>query len=286
VAALHRYVKATGERVLLADLFPSVDAIVQAYRAGTRYGIAVDEADGLVYAGTDGVQLTWMDARVGDIVVTQRRGKPVEVNALWYHALAAAAEFAGTLGRDATNYERLATRAKASFDRFWDPAEGYCFDVLDGPSGNDASLRPNQLFAGALAHRALSDDKIKAVVATCARSLLTSAGLRTLAPDAAGYRGDYGTSPAERDGAYHQGTVWPWLIGPFVAAAHNVGIDRATILGYLEPVARATHGYGVGTLSEIATGDAPYLPNGCFAQAWSVGCALDAWSLIAEDLQH
>jgi predicted glycogen debranching enzyme len=283
IDALHRYVKATNDRALLGELFDTVDAIVAAYRGGTRYGIRAD-VDGLLYAGADGVQLTWMDARVGDVVVTQRRGKPVEINALWYHALAAAAEFAGILGRDARPYESLASRVKAAFDKFWDPSEGYCFDVIDGPHGNDASLRPNQLFAVALPHRALSDERSRSVVAACTRALLTPAGLRTLAPDAPGYRGDFGGSASERDGAYHQGTVWPWLIGPFVAAALNVGVDRATAMSYLLPVARSISAYGLGSLPEIATGDAPFSPAGCFAQAWSVGCALDAWALLAEDV--
>ncbi len=282
IDALHRYVRATGDRALLTDLFDTVEAIVTAYRDGTRYGIAVD-ADGLLYAGADGVQLTWMDARVGDVVVTQRRGKPVEINALWYNALVAAAEFAGMLGRDARPYETLAARSKASFGKFWNSSEGYCFDVIDGPHGNDASLRPNQLFAAALAHRALPDDQLRSIVAACTRALLTPAGLRTLATDAPGYRGAFGGSPSERDGAYHQGTVWPWLIGPFVAAAINVGIDRATAMSYLAPIARSTTGYGVGSLPEVATGDPPFVPAGCFAQAWSVASVLDAWSSLAED---
>ena len=127
---------------------------------------------------------------------------------------------------------------------------------------------------------------MRSIVAACTRALLTPAGLRTLAPDAAGYRGTFGGSQSERDGAYHEGTVWPWLIGPFVAAALNAGIDRKTALSYLLPVARATTAYGLGSLAEVATGDPPFAPAGCFAQAWSVGCALDAWSALAEDVPH
>ena len=164
----------------------------------------------------------------------------------------------------------------------WDPAERRCFDVLDGPHGDDAALRPNQLFAVALDHRALGAEQQRAIVDACARALLTSSGLRTLAPDAPGYRGGYDGSPADRDAAYHEGTVWPWLIGPFVAAALNVGIDRATVRTYLEPVARTMHADCVGTLPEIATGDAPFAPRGCFAQAWSVAAVIDAWSRLTE----
>lgn len=281
VDALHRYVRATGDRALLGELFPSVDSIVRSYRDGTRFGIRVDPADGLLHAGADGVAVTWMDARVGDFVVTARVGKPVEINALWYNALESVVEFAGLAGRDASPYAALAARAKASFGRFWNESEGYCFDVLDGPHGNDASLRPNQLFAVALDHRALDPGRQRAVFDACARELWTSAGLRTLAPDAPGYRGRYGGDPSRRDAAYHQGTVWPWLIGPFVAAALNVGVGQETALSYLDPVAGAIRGYGLGTLPEIADGDAPFAPNGCFAQAWSVASALDAWALLS-----
>lgn len=280
IDALHRYVRATDDRALLAELFGAVDSIVRAYRDGTRFGIRVDPADGLVHAGADGVAVTWMDARVGEFVVTPRMGKPVEINALWYHALRVVVEFAGLAGHDPTPYDALADRAKAGFARYWNASDGYCFDVLDGAHGNDASLRPNQIFAASLDHRALSAEQQRCLFDACARDLLTSAGLRTLAPDAPGYRGRYGGAQGQRDAAYHQGTVWPWLIGPFVAAALNVGVDRDSAMSYLEPVARSIAGFGLGTLPEIADGDAPFAPNGCFAQAWSVASALDAWASL------
>jgi predicted glycogen debranching enzyme len=280
IDALHRYVRVTDDRALLAELFGAVDAIVSAYRDGTRFGIRVDRSDGLVHAGADGVAVTWMDARVGDFVVTPRVGKPVEINALWYHALTSVVEFAGLVGEDAAPYGVLADRAKLGFQRYWNASEGCCFDVLDSAHGNDASLRPNQIFAASLDHRALPAEQQRSVFEACARDLLTSAGLRTLARDAPGYCGHYGGAPAQRDAAYHQGTVWPWLIGPFVAAALNVGVDRETAMSYLEPAARSIGGYGLGTLPEVADGDAPFAPNGCIAQAWSVASALDAWAAL------
>jgi predicted glycogen debranching enzyme len=281
IDAVHRLVRATEDRSFAEELLPTLTAIVQAYADGTRHGIGVDPADGLLHAGEPGIAVTWMDARVGDFVVTPRIGKPVEVNALWYHGLCACSELAAMSGRDAGPYRALADRAKAGFHRFWDASEGYCFDVLDGPGGNDLSLRPNQLFAVALEHRALGAEQQRAVFDACARSLLTSYGCRTLARDAPGYVGAYGGSPGNRDAAYHQGTAWPWLIGPFVRAALNVGVDRATAATYLEPLGRALCAYGVGTLFEIGDGDAPHTPNGCIAQAWSVANALDAWCLLA-----
>lgn len=282
VHALDRYLRATNDRTLLAELFAKVDEIVTAYHDGTRYGIGVDPADGLLRCGEAGVALTWMDARVDGVPVTPRAGKPVEVNALWYHALMLAARFARELGMDARPYDDLAARCRAGFARFWNPAASYCFDVLDAPDGNDASLRPNQLFAVALEHRALTAGQQRAVVDACALQLLTPAGLRTLAPGDPSYRGSYGGPQRERDAAYHQGTVWPWLIGPFVAAAVNAGFERSVALGYLEPVARSTSAFGLGTVAELAQGDAPFAADGCIAQAWSVASVLDAWALCNE----
>src|SRR5690606_34790604 len=162
---------------------------------------------------------TWMDAKVGDWVVTPRIGKPVEINALWYNALRTMAAFIRHLGEKGESaFEQQARQVKRSFARFWNDERGYCFDVLDGPHGDEASLRPNQLFAGSLAHSPWPLDQQKAVVDACAAHLLTSHGLRSLAPGDAAYVGHYGGSPYERDGAYHQGTVWGWLIGPFADA--------------------------------------------------------------------
>src|SRR5713226_9556582 len=216
--AVREYFDATGDSGLLRELYPVLCGIVDAHVRGTRYNIHVDPADGLLYAGQPGVQLTWMDAKIGDWIVTARIGKPVEVNALWLNTMATMAQFARLLERPTGTYESMAKRARTGFQRFWNEANQHCFDVLDGPEGNDASLRPNQIFAVSLPESPLTADQQRAVVDACARQLLTSHGLRSLAPDQPGYQGRYAGSPRQRDGAYHQGTVWGWLLGPFVLA--------------------------------------------------------------------
>jgi predicted glycogen debranching enzyme len=263
-------VEATDDDALLRDLFPVLERVVEAHRVGTRYGIRVDPDDGLLSAGEPGVQLTWMDAKVGDWVVTPRIGKPVEVNALWYHALRTMADFARRLGREASGYDDEADGVAVSFDRFWNAGRDYCFDVIDGPDGREASLRPNQLFAVSLAHGLLSPERQRAVVDACAQHLLTPHGLRSLAPDDPEYTGRYGGSRHARDGAYHQGTVWGWLIGPFVEAHLRVYGDEAAARSYLRPLVRHLGAHGLGSVSEIFDGDAPFAPRGCPAQAWSV----------------
>lgn len=275
--ALRRYVEATGDQELLRELFPVLAEIVTWHVRGTRYKIHVDPGDGLLYAGEPGVQLTWMDAKVGDRVVTPRIGKPVEVNALWYNALVAMGGFARAIGKAATPFESLAERARQSFQKFWNQEAGHCFDVIDGPGGNDASLRPNQIFTVSLPESPLTSAQQRAIVDVCARNLVTSHGLRSLAPDDPQYRGRYGGSPAERDGAYHQGTVWGWLLGPFVLAHLRVYHDLALAASYLAPMAHHVEARGLGTASEIFDGDAPFTPRGCFAQAWTVGEILRAW---------
>ncbi len=271
---------ATGDDGLLRDLFPVLEEIVRWHRKGTRYGIAEDPTDGLLRAGEPGVQLTWMDAKVGDWVVTPRIGKPVEVNALWYNALKAMAAFARRLGRPADSWDALASRAAAGFERFWNEGAGYCFDVIDGPEGNDDALRPNQIFAVSLPESPLPPDRRRRVVDACARHLLTSYGLRSLAPGHPQYQGRYGGGPRERDGAYHQGTAWGWLLGPFALAHYKVHGDRDAALGFLEPMAHHLADYGVGSLAEIFDGDAPFTPCGCIAQAWTVAETLRAWQQI------
>jgi predicted glycogen debranching enzyme len=255
---------------LVADLFPVLADIVSWHQKGTRYGIRVDPADGLLTGGEPGVQLTWMDAKVGDWVVTPRIGKPVEINALWYNALRIMADFARTLGEDPTPYDAAADAAQVGFGRFWNEERGFCFDVIDGPDGDDPALRPNQLFAVSLFHSPLSPDRQRSVVDACATSLLTPLGLRTLGPDEPGYRGRFGGGPVERDGAYHQGTVWPWLIGPFVDAHQRVYDDPDAIERVLEPLIAHLDEYGMGSIAECAEGDPPHDPRATIAQAWSV----------------
>ena len=277
VEAIRRYVERTGDEGLMKELFSALAAIVAEHVRGTRFDIHVDETDGLLYAGEAGVQLTWMDAKVGDRVVTPRTGKPVEINALWYSALVTIRNFARRLGRDAETYGALADRARASFGRFWNEATGYCFDVIDGPAGSDPSIRPNAVIAASLVQTTLTLEQRTAILAVASRELLTSYGLRTLAPNDPNYRGCYEGNPAQRDEAYHEGTVWPWLIGPFISAHASVHHDPARALTILEGFENLSRAYGLGSIPEIADGDAPYLPRGCIAQAWSVGEILRVW---------
>ncbi|HJV56451.1 MAG TPA: amylo-alpha-1,6-glucosidase [Methylomirabilota bacterium] len=281
VEAVRAYHEATRDDGALRQLFPALEQIVRAYAAGTRYGIRVDPADGLVTAGEPGVQLTWMDARVGDRVVTPRTGKPVEINALWYNALVAMAGLARALGRSATEWEAMAARAAAGFARFWNAEAGYCYDVIDGPDGHEAALRPNQILAVSLPATALSAERQRQIVDACARRLLISYGLRSLAPGEPGYQPRYAGGPRERDGAYHQGTAWAWLLGPFALAYDRVHGDRAGARALLEPMAQHLGEYGVGSIAEVFDAEPPFAPGGCIAQAWSVAETLRAWCLLA-----
>ncbi len=285
VEAVRQYYSATHDLPLLREIFPALAQIVAEYTRGTRHRIHLDPSDGQLYAGEAGVQLTWMDAKVDKWVVTPRVGKPVEVNALWLNALASMAKFATALGSSAGRYESLAAMARKGFQRFWNAAVNCCYDVIDGPQGNDASLRPNQIFAVALEESPLSAEQQRAVVDACARELLTSFGLRSLSPGDAQYRGQYGGGQRQRDSAYHQGTVWGWLIGPFIQAFLRVTGDAGQALTYLAPFENHLKIHGLGTASEIFDGDPPHTPHGCFAQAWTVGEVLRAWLNIAESRQ-
>src|SRR5207302_1148961 len=229
--AVAAYLAATDDRALLRDLYPALRDIIDWHRRGTRYGIRVDPQDGLLFAGEPGVQLTWMDAKVGDWVVTPRIGKPVEINALWHYALTQMAGWGQALKdrHAAADYETAAARVATSFaERFWYPEGGYLYDVIDGPDGAvdlegrrvDTSLRPNQIFAVSLATSLLDPVHARAVVDVCAAELLTPVGLRSLAPSHPHYAGHYIGDSRQRDGTYHQGTVWSWLLGPFALAHH------------------------------------------------------------------
>jgi len=280
--AVRQYFEATLDDVTLQKLFPILAAMIDAHVAGTRHNIHVDPADGLLYSGAPGVQVTWMDAKIGDWVVTPRMGKPVEINALWINALEIMAGFARLLAKPGEAYEKLAAKAKESFQRFWNADRHCCYDVIDSPGiGNDALLRPNQIFAVSLPFSPFTREQRKAVVDVCARRLLTSHGLRSLAPGETGYTGHYGGSPRDRDAAYHQGTVWGWLLGPFALAHYRVYREREAALRFLEPLGRQIYASGLGTLSEIFDGDAPFTPRGSIAQAWTVGEVLRAWKEIA-----
>ncbi len=282
--ALNRYLEATSDWPLLAEVFTTLDSAITWHVRGTRYGIQVDAADGLLHAGAEGVQLTWMDAKVDDWVVTPRRGKPVEISALWYQALTLMSGWAKRLERepdDIAVYDALAAQTRASFAaRFWNPASGYLYDVVDVDSQSDkmdGSLRPNQVLALAVAPDLVSAEQGRSALLAIERALLTPLGLRTLSPDDPTYQGHYGGDRHARDAAYHQGTVWPWLLGPYAdARAHFFPEEdaRATRAALLAPIEAHLREAGVGTISEIASGSAPFTPAGCPAQAWSVAEAL------------
>jgi predicted glycogen debranching enzyme len=280
--AVREYFAATRDEITLAKLFPVLVQMIDCHLKGTRYQIHADAADGLLYAGEPGLQLTWMDAKVGDQVITPRIGKPVEVNALWYNALETIASLASTVGASSAPFTKLAATVKESFAKFWNAEAGYCYDVIEAPGvGNDASLRPNQIFSVSLPKSPLSPAQQKSVVDACARRLLTSHGLRSLAQGEAGYTPRYGGSPWQRDSAYHQGTVWGWLMGPFVQAHWRVYGDAGSALNFLEPLGEQIASNGLGTLGEIFDAEAPFTPRGCIAQAWTVAEVLRAWHAVA-----
>jgi predicted glycogen debranching enzyme len=276
--AVRRYVKASSDVETQRGLFSVLNGMIDAHVKGTRYNIHMDPEDGLLYGGEPGIQLTWMDAKIGEWVVTPRTGKPVEINALWINALETMADFARTLRLPGDRFLQLSAAARKSFGKFWNASRNCCYDVIDAPgTGNDASLRPNQLLAVSLPVTPLSSDQQKAVVDICAEQLLTPVGLRSLAPGERGYTGQYRGGPRERDAAYHQGTVWGWLLGPFALAHYRVYKDRQAALRFLESLGTTIDSYGLGTLGEIFDGDAPHQQRGCIAQAWTVGEVLRAW---------
>jgi predicted glycogen debranching enzyme len=290
--AIDACLRARADPRLLRDLYPTLRELIDWHRRGTRYAIQVDPADGLLRAGVPGVQLTWMDAKFGDWVVTPRIGKPVEINALWYFALERMASWSRTLGQVSAGngYAADARRVRAAFiDGFWCEAAGYLYDVIDGPDGArdergrrvDLSLRPNQIFAVSLTPSLLDARRASAVVSACASELLTPLGLRSLSPHHPDYAATYSGGPRERDAAYHQGTVWSWLLGSFALAHYRVHADAARAQALLAGLAPHLNAGCLGTIGEIFDGDAPHTPRGCFAQAWSVGETLRAWYAIA-----
>jgi len=279
VYAVWKYFLATGdESTVRRELLPVAEDIVEHYLRGTRHGIGVG-ADGLVHAGEPGLQLTWMDAKVGDWVVTPRRGAPVEINALWYNALRTVESLAGRFGRpEADRWRRLAHRTRRSFLRRFVHPGGWLRDVVPG---SDSPLRPNKLLAVALPFPAVGKVRGRAVLQQAARRLLTPVGLRTLAPDHPCYLGRYTGDQRQRDAAYHQGTVWPWLLGSFVSGLGRcLGRSRAAAVAreLLVPLRHHLRSEGaLGQVSEIFDGDPPHRPRGCFAQAWSVAELLRVW---------
>jgi predicted glycogen debranching enzyme len=279
--AVHKYLEATGDRTTLCLLLPGLMDIVEQHIRGTRFGIGVDPADGLLTQGAEGLQLTWMDAKVGDWVVTPRRGKAVEINALWFNALKLLEGWVREEWSDA-DAERLAeyaNRAAESFNkRFWYEAGGYLYDIVDGEKGDDPSLRPNQLFAISLPHPILVSELWRPVLEVVEKRLLTPNGLRTLASDHPDYKTHYYGDLRARDAAYHQGTVWPWLIGPFIDAWIRVHPrDRQGARRFLEGFAAHLSDACFGSISEVFDAESPFTPRGCVAQAWSVAEVLRCW---------
>ena len=271
--AIHRYHHATRDAATLRALLPILIDIVRHHLGGTRFGIGVDASDGLLKQGAPGYQLTWMDAKVDDWVVTPRRGKAVEINALWYNALclldAWTREHGGAEGLDLAAH---ASRAREAFNaRFWYAEGGYLYDVVDGEQGDDAACRPNQVFAISLDHPVLDESRWTAVMEVVRARLLTPVGLRSLAPGHPDYKAKYYGDLRARDAAYHQGTVWGWLIGPYVDAwlkihPHEPRGARDLLAGFEAHLDEAC----VGSISEVFDADRPYTPRGCVAQAWSV----------------
>ena len=292
--AIDEYSRRTGDMALRRELYPVLKEIIDWHMRGTKFAIHVDPEDGLLSAGSPGVQLTWMDAKVGDWVVTPRSGKCVEINALWFNALMIMREFSAGLGDTEAErgYAAQSARVASSFNRrFWFETGGYLYDVVDsfgdfgndvgveaGGRRNDASLRPNQLFAVSLRHSLLNAERARRVVDICARELWTPVGLRSLACGDPRFRPQCVGGVRDRDSAYHQGTVWSWLLGPFALAHYRVYRDNAAARGYLSGIETHLREACIGQVSEIFDGAAPFAPRGCIAQAWGVGEILRAWS--------
>jgi len=268
--ALHAYLRGSGDWHFIGQHLKALEGVIEWHVRGTRHNIKMDDQDALLAGGEEGFALTWMDARVNDWVVTPRRGKPIEVNALWYNALRLTADWCERAGRPAGRYRAMALQAYRSAEsRYWYPEGGYFYDCLDGPEGDDPSLRPNQVIAMALAHPLLEGVRVEAALEVVTRKLVTPYGLRTLAADDPRYSSAYRGDQRARDAAYHMGMVWPWLLGPYLDARRRLGaeIDMAAVL---EPFQQHLRQAGLGTISEIFEPEPPYRPAGCIAQAWSV----------------
>lgn len=279
--AVCKYIRYTGDSGFIKEkVYPVLKEIIRNYREGTLFSIKMD-SDGLISAGEYGTQLTWMDAKVGDWVVTPRQGKPVEINALWYNALHVMDQMAGTFGDKEQDYGLLAKRVRASFtEKFWNPAKKCLYDVIT-ETGKDDSVRPNQIFAVSLPFSPLDHGKQVDVVNTVWRELYFSFGLRSLSPLSPDYIGRYYGDVLNRDRAYHQGTGWAWLMGPFITAFRRVNdysSESKTIAEkMITPFKAHLLDHGVGSISEIFDGDPPHYPRGCCSQAWSVAEILRAY---------
>jgi predicted glycogen debranching enzyme len=280
--ALHKYVSVTDDRSTLLRALPTLESIFDHHLRGTRFNIHVDPADGLLSQGAEGYQLTWMDAKVDGWVVTPRRGKAVEINALWYNALRLLAswlEDERSRSPILSQVREEAERVRTSFNqRFWSDDLGYLYDVVDGENGDSKHCRPNQIFAISLDHPVLDRRYWTPVLEVVKDRLLTPVGLRSLAPGDPDYKERYFGDLRARDAAYHQGTVWAWLIGPWIDAWLKVHPgDTVAARGFLDGCIAALDQYGLGTIGEIFDASPPYTPRGCIAQAWSVAEVLRCW---------
>jgi predicted glycogen debranching enzyme len=279
--AVEKYLKATKDWELGQELYPALADIMRWHIQGTRFNIKVDERDGLLASGAEGVQLTWMDAKVGDWVVTPRRGKPIEINALWYHACRVMTELARRFGtaEKAKEYANLAYKIAANFEEiYWYEAGGYFYDLVNEFGQPDPALRPNQIIALAIAPELFSTRQAEAALAQVRQHLLIPFGLRTLSPQDLTYRPTYGGDQFHRDSAYHQGTVWPWLLGPFGQVVLRLE-GREALSEVLSPFVRQLDEAAVGQLNEVFGAEPPFSPAGCIAQAWSVAQLLETWQL-------
>lgn len=287
--ALDRYIEITGDRAIFKELLPKLLDIVDHHVEGTRFGIHCDADDSLLVQGDPRYALTWMDAKLDDWVVTPRRGKAVEINALWYNALRIMEKWLTeeNLNTHVGEIAKLADKTRLSFNqRFWNAKTGQLFDIVDGEDGkNDPACRPNQLFSISLCHPVLDQQYWQAVLQNVRDKLLTPVGLRTLSPDHPDYKADYHGDLRTRDAAYHQGTVWPWLVGPYVDAWLRVYPEqRKDARGYLKRLLeRHLHEACIGSISEIFDAEGSFTPRGCIAQAWSVAEILRVWVKVSED---
>jgi predicted glycogen debranching enzyme len=269
--AVAAYLRASRDWRFVADRLEALEAVIDWHVRGTRHNIRMDPADGLLAGGEDGIALTWMDARVQEWVVTPRRGKAIEINALWFNALRLTGDWCERAMRPAGPYRRMAAQAYESAQaRFWFADGGYCYDVVDAPEGDDPSLRPNQVIAMGLVYPLIEGELARRAFDVVTEKLLTPYGLRTLSPDDPRYQSTYRGDQRARDAAYHMGLVWPWLLGPYLDAHRRLDGERATVRRLLEPFTAHLLDAGLGTISEIFEPEPPYRPVGCIAQAWSV----------------
>ena len=288
--AIYAYYQVTKDRQFLQEIYPKLVEIIHWHCQGTRYQIKLDPKDGLIYAGENGSQLTWMDAKIGDLVITPRIGKPIEINALWYNALVIISAIGQHLDIPNQEYQEMAKQTAKGFNRYWDEKLGYCYDVIDTPQGNDSSLRPNQLFAIALPNpklleklrlpSLLTPTQEKKIMEISKQLLLTPYGLRSLAPTEPKYEGYYQGNPLERDSVYHQGTVWGWLIGVYLESHLKVYQKPQEVMKILETMSSHLKDTGIGNMSEIFDGNFPHFARGAIGQAWTVAEVLRIWFLI------